>query len=122
MADRPTGRTTSVAEAMDRVLAREREAQDQLESCRTEAEQILSDAREAARRIQETTQHRISRIHAASNRATAARIRDMRRQASKKTAAIDYEPTQSEAVARAAQRLARRLTSRDHEEPETGVE
>jgi vacuolar-type H+-ATPase subunit H len=116
MADRPSGRTTSVAEAMDKVLAREREAQEQLESCRKEAEQILADARETARHIQETTQRRISRIHAASNRATAARIRDMRRETSKKTAAIDYEPTQSEAVARAASRLARRLTSRDHDD------
>jgi len=116
MADRPTGRTTSVAEAMDRVLDSEREAQEQLVSCRTEADQILADARDTARRIQETTQRRISRIHAASNRATAARIRDMRRETSRKSAAIDYEPTQSEAVARAARRLAGRLTSRDHDD------
>jgi hypothetical protein len=101
---------------MDRVLASEREAQEQLKTCRTEADQILADARETARRIQEITQHRISRIHAASNRATAERIRDMRRETSKRSAAIDYEPTQSEAVNRAARRLARRLTSREHDD------
>lgn len=116
MADRPAGRPTSVREAMDRVLASEREAQAQLETCRAEADQILARARDSVRRIQETTQRRISRIHAAANRATAARIRDMRRETSRKSAAIDYEPTQSEAVARAASRLALRLTSPDHDD------
>jgi cell division septum initiation protein DivIVA len=106
----------SVREAMDRVLAAEREAQEQLEACQAEADRIIAAAREKSRGIQETTRGRISRIHAASNRETAARIRGMRRDTAKKSAAIDYEPTQSEAVARAARRLARRLTSRSHDD------
>ncbi len=116
MADRSSDRPMSVREAMDRVLAAEREAQEQLETCRKEADRIISAAREKARGIQETTHGRISRIHAASSRATAARIRNMRRETARKSAAIDYEPTQSEAVNHAARRLARRLTSRDHDD------
>ena len=44
-------------------------------------------------------------------RQTAARIREMRREAARLRAAIDYEPAQSTAVRKAAQNLARRLTS-----------
>lgn len=116
MADRSPDPPMSVREAMDRVLAAEREAQEQLEACQVEADRIIAAAREKTRGIQETTRGRIGRIHAASNRETAARIRSMRRETAKKSAAIDYEPTQSEAVARAARRLARRLTSRSHDD------
>lgn len=112
MADRSSKHPTSVRDAMDRVLAAEGEAQEELDACRKEADRIISAAREKARGIQETTRGRISRIHAASNRETAARIRSMRRETARKSAAIDYEPTQSEAVSRAARQLARRLTSR----------
>ncbi|MDH4031460.1 MAG: hypothetical protein OEU49_11475 [Chromatiales bacterium] len=111
MTDRSPARPMSVREAMDRVLAAEREAQAQIESCRTDAERIQSDARDRARRIKETTQRRISDVHAASHRQTAARIREMRREAARLRAAIDYEPAQSTAVRKAAQNLARRLTS-----------
>jgi len=116
MADRSPARPMSVREAMDRVLAAEREAQRQIESCRADAEGILSDARDRARRIKETTQRRISDVHAASHRQTAARIREMRRETAQLGAAIDYEPAQSTAVSKAAQNLARRLTSRDHDD------
>ena len=99
---------------MDRVLAAEREAQEQLEACRAEADQILAGARERARVIADTTQRRISRIHAASHRQTADRIRSMRRETSKLSEEIDYEPSHSGAVDEAARILAKRLTSRDH--------
>lgn len=116
MTDRSPARHMPVREAMDRVLAAEREAQRQIESCRSDAEQILSDARDTARRIKETTQRRISDVHAASHRQTAARIREMRREAAQLSAAIDYEPAQSTAVSKAAQILARRLTSGHHDD------
>ncbi|UCC15043.1 MAG: hypothetical protein JSW21_03585 [Gammaproteobacteria bacterium] len=116
MTDRSPARPMSVREAMDRVLAAEREAQGQIETCRSDAEQILSDARDRARRIKETTQRRISDVHAASHRQTAARIREMRREAAQLGAAIDYEPAQSKAVSEAAKHLARRLTSRHHDD------
>lgn len=113
MADRSTARPVSVREAMNRVLAAERDAQGQLDACRQETERILSEARETARRIRETMQRRIRRIHKAAHHETAERIWQMRHEAAAAKAAIEDDPRQSAAVEAAAEQLALRLTSRD---------
>lgn len=105
-------RTTSVWEAMDRALSAEREARDQIESCRGDANRILGEARDREQKIRENTQRRIQRVHDAAQKATASRIRAMRREAAEKMAVIDYAPSRSDAVARAAASLAEQLTSR----------
>lgn len=104
-------RATTVWEAMDRALSAERDARDQIESCRADANRILGEARDREQKIRESTQRRIQRVHDLAQKATANRIRAMRRDAAEKMAVIDYEPSQSDAVARAAAALAQRLTS-----------
>jgi len=104
-------RTRSVREAMDRVLAAEKEAQRQIEVCRNEIEGMMAEVRERELRILDNTERRINRVHAASQRATAGQIREMRRESAGKMAHIDYKPGGSEAISRASAELARRLTS-----------
>ena len=101
----------SVREAMDRVLAAEREAQESLAAAHQEADEILAAARQQARRIQDRGEHRIDRVQTSMNRAIAARIREMRKSASRKTESFEYDPSRSAAIERAAAELARRLTS-----------
>jgi vacuolar-type H+-ATPase subunit H len=107
------GKSLSVREAMNRVLAAEKNAREQTEASRSEANRILGDARNREQLIRENTQRRIQRVHQSVQQATAARIRAMRREAADKMAVIDYEP--GDAVARAAATLAQRLTSRGRE-------
>lgn len=114
MGERASTQRVPVRQAMDRVLAAERAAQGEIDACRLDADRILAEAREQARHILETAQGRIARIHAASSRDTADRIRQMRRESARDRAAIEDEPSHLAAVSRAAQELARRLTSRDH--------
>jgi vacuolar-type H+-ATPase subunit H len=111
------GESTSVWDAMDRALGAERQAREEIEATREEANRILSEARDREQHIRETTQRRIQRVHESAQRATAARIRKMRREAADKMAVIDYEPGRSGAVARAVANIARRLTSplREHD-------
>lgn len=110
--DTDQARATSVWEAMDRALGAERDAREQIESSRAEASDILGQARDREQKIRESTQRRIQRVHDTAQKATAARIRAMRREAAEKMAVIDYEPSRSDAVARAAATLAEHLTSR----------
>ena len=101
----------SVREAMDAVLAAEREAQDALVEAQSEANAILADAHQQARRIQERGEQRIARMQESVNRALAARIREMRKSASRKSESFEYDPSRSAAIERAAAELARRLTN-----------
>ena len=101
----------SVWDAMDRVLAAERKAREQIQATRDEANRLLGAARDREQQIRETTQRRIQRVHESAQRATAARIREMRREAADKMAFIDYEPGRSGAVERAAANIAKRMTS-----------
>lgn len=112
-AGRTDDHTRSVREAMDRVLAAEREAQQQIEACSLEKEAILAAAREQEQRIRDITDRRIDRVNTASQRATAARIRELRRESAEQIAHIDHKPGNTTVIARAAAELALRLTSRD---------
>lgn len=103
--------STSVWDAMDRVLTAERQAREQIQVIREEANRILSEARDREQHIREATQRRIQRVHESAQRATAARIREMRREAADKMAVIDYEPGRSGAVEHAAASIAKRMTS-----------
>ncbi len=112
-AGRTDDRTGSVREAMDRVLAAEREAQEQIEACAQEKEAILADARDREQRIRDITETRIGRVNTSAQRATAARVRELRRESAEQLAHIDHEPGNTAIIARASAELARRLTSRD---------
>jgi len=100
----------AVAEAMNRVLAAEREAAAAIEAQVRDSERLLEAAREQRRRILETARHRAARVHAA-----AATLRD------RELGRLDQEaqdpsleaPGQPSAVSAAVQRLAAALTTND---------
>ena len=102
----------SVIDAIDRVLAAEREAAEAIVSAEREAEAIIEAARAQRRQILDKTRRRASTLHA---RAQAQLAHELQRLDTDESA-----PGASLARLRALSReaiegLARRLTSADHE-------
>jgi len=86
----------------------------ELEACRREAEVRLAKAREAASRLQLRTQERITQLHQACEAKTAARIRELKREAVSATAAMRGDSAEERCIRQAAARVAARLTGPDH--------
>lgn len=103
---------TTIARAINRVLAAEREAADAITSVQREADAVIEAARAERRRLLERARTRAARIHGAAQARLARSLEKLERSAS--APGIDHgtlEQLSREAVAR----LARRLTSAGHE-------
>jgi len=105
-AARPAG---GVAEAMNRVLAAERDALAEIEACRTQAEKTLESARREARGILERAERIARDIHARTGRLAEARARQLR----ERWAREHHAPGTSETLAAAVRRLGARMTGGD---------
>ena len=91
------GVSDSVDQAMNQVLAAEREARDVVERCRAEAVRILAAAEERARRIAQRTERRIQLAHRIADQSLEHALRELRGPRS------GPEPAMPEAVVRALQ-------------------
>lgn len=101
-----------VAEAINRVLAAEREAAGAIEAARLEAETLIEAARAERRRLLERARQRAARIHAAAQ----ARLERSLARLDRGTTAPEMDvATLQELTQQAVARLARRLTAGDHE-------
>jgi F0F1-type ATP synthase membrane subunit b/b' len=104
----------TVADAMNRVLAVEREAAVAIAAAEADAESQLRAAREQRRKILDRARDRASRVHV---RAQARLAEELARLDARAQAAGDlHEPLESIAQ-RAIDRLAGHLASGDHESP-----
>jgi regulator of protease activity HflC (stomatin/prohibitin superfamily) len=102
----------SVTDAIDRVLAAEREAADAIVSAEREAEGIIEAARARRRQILDTTRRRASALHA---RAQAQLARELQRLESDQNAPGTGLERLRELSREAIEGLARRMTVADHE-------
>jgi hypothetical protein len=101
-----------VAQAIDRVLAAERDAAGAIEAAQREADALIENARAERRRLLERSRQRAARVH------TAAQIRLGRSLAQLDeggaSSTIDLA-TLDELTRQAVAHVARRLTAADHE-------
>jgi cell division septum initiation protein DivIVA len=100
-----------VAEAINRVLAAEREAAGALEAARRESEALIEDARAERRRLLERARRRSARLHAAAQSRLERSLARLDRAA---TAPGTDIATLHELSDQAVARLARRLTATHH--------
>lgn len=70
--------TGSVDEAINRVLAAERDARKAVEQCRSEATHIIAAAEERARRISGRAEKRINAAHRIADRAVERALAELR--------------------------------------------
>jgi len=112
MGDKPESRedrrpaASSIAEAMNRVLAAERAALAEVESCRAEADKALESARREARAILERAERVAGDIHARTGRLAEARARQLRERWDR-----EHGPAgQGDLLEAALRRLAARMT------------
>jgi cell division septum initiation protein DivIVA len=102
----------TVAQAINRVLAAEREAAGAVENAQREAESLIEAARTERRRLLERARTRASRLHAAAQ----SRLERSLVQLELGAAAPGLNlATLNELTQQAVGRLARRLTAADHE-------
>jgi vacuolar-type H+-ATPase subunit H len=101
--------TDQVREAMDQVLAAEREAQAEIDDAREKVRELLRQARDEVRRIEERARRRQARIHAACESRAAAEIDRLRREAGL-VANASSDSKESALVEAACHRLAAILT------------
>jgi vacuolar-type H+-ATPase subunit H len=101
-----------VAQAIDRVLAAEREAAGAIEAAQREAEALIEDARAERRRLLERARQRAARVHAAAQ--TRLEQSMARLDEGGTTSAPDLA-TLDDLTRQAVARVARRLTAADHE-------
>ncbi len=103
---------SEVAQAINRVLAAEREAAGAIEAARLEAEALIEAARAERRRLLERARQRAARLHAAAqSRLERALVRlDLGTAAPELDSGTLHDLTQQ-----AVGRLARRLTAAGHE-------
>ena len=102
----------SIARAINRVLAAEREAADAIAAAQREAEAVIEAARTGRRRLLERARPRAPRIHPAPPRRLERSLGNLERGAA--SPGIDLS-TLDELTHQAVARLARRLTSAGHE-------
>jgi vacuolar-type H+-ATPase subunit H len=107
--DRPPA-VGGIAEAMNRVLAAERDALAEVEACRTEAERTLEAARREARVILERAERVARDIHARTGNLAETRAQQLRERWASEHDAADPGDRLSGAV----QRLADRMTGNSH--------
>lgn len=109
--ERPTP-GSAVADAMNRVLAAEREAADAIESGQRAAEATIEAARARRRQILDTARRRSSALHVRAQSRLQQALQDLELGDSAKLADPDRLRSLSH---EAIERIARRLTSVDHE-------
>jgi hypothetical protein len=103
---------TAITEAMNRVLAAEREASDAIASAQRAAESLIESARERRRRILESARRRATTLHVRAQARLRAALDELEHgHGSPGSAADDMRALAREAI----DGLARRLTSVDHE-------
>jgi len=102
----------AVAEAINRVLATEREAAGAIDSARRDAEALIEAARAERRRLLERARQRASRLHAAAQAQLERALARLERGAAAPGADL---ATLNEFTQQAVDRLARRLTAAGHE-------
>ena len=103
---------TTIARAINRVLAAERDAADAIAAAQREAEAESEAARTERRRLLERARSRATRIHAAAQLRLERSLEKLERGAS--SPGIDLS-TLDDLTHQAVARLARRLTSAGHE-------
>jgi cell division septum initiation protein DivIVA len=102
----------TIARAINRVLAAEREAADAIAAAQREAEAVIEAARTERRRLLERARSRATRIHGAAQARLERSLEKLERGAS--APGIDLG-TLDQLTHEAVARLARRLTSTGHE-------
>ena len=102
----------AVAQAINRVLATEREAAGAIESARRDAEALIEAARAERRRLLERARQRASRLHAAAQAQLERALTRLEHGAAAPGADL---ATLNELTQQAVARLARRLTAAGHE-------
>ena len=102
----------AVAQAINRVLATEREAAGAIDSARRDAEALIEAARAERRRLLERARQRASRLHAAAQAQLERALTRLERGAAAPGADL---ATLNEFTQQAVDRLARRLTAAGHE-------
>lgn len=105
-------RAEQVRDAMNRVMAAEREAESAVNDARRQARDALSQARETAHEIDERARTRTGRIHEACEERANARARELRDAAGMVGSDPDATRRETELVLEACRRLAADLTSR----------
>jgi cell division septum initiation protein DivIVA len=103
---------TTIARAINRVLAAEREAADAIAAAQREAEAVIETARAERRRLLERARTRATRIHGAAQARLERSLEKLERGAS--ATGVDLG-TLDELSHQAVARLARRLASTGHE-------
>lgn len=101
-----------VAQAINRVLAAERQAAGAIEAAQLEADALIEAARAERRRLLERARQRAARLHAAAQTRLERALARLDRGAA--TPGADFATLQ-ELTVQAVARLARRLTAGDHE-------
>lgn len=103
---------TTVADAMNRVLAAEHEAATAIAAAQREAEATIEAARARRRQILEAARRRASALHARAQARLQQALRDLEQDA----AASNADPGRMRRLSREAlENLARRLVAADHE-------
>jgi vacuolar-type H+-ATPase subunit H len=101
-----------IVDAMNRVLAAEREAAEAIAAAQRSAESVIEAARVRRRQILETARRRASRMHVKAQ----ARLEGILREMDQARGGTDSDLDSLRSLAgEALERLARRLTSIDHE-------
>jgi uncharacterized protein YukE len=101
----------TIARAIERVLAAERDAADAIAAAQRDAEALIEAARSERRRLLERARGRAARLHAATQQRLTRALDQLEHGAGSNT--LDLETL--DALAReAVARLARRLTASDH--------
>lgn len=101
-----------IAQAIDRVLAAEREAAGAIEAAQREAEALIEHARAERRRLLERARQRSARLHAAAQSRLERSLERLEHGGA--GSGLDLA-TLDELTREAVARLARRLTAADHE-------
>ena len=103
---------STVADAINRVLAAERDAAVAIAAAQGEAETLIEAARAERRRLLERARTRAARLHAAAEKRLERSLARLELGAS--ASGVDLA-TLDELTQQAVGRLARRLTAADHE-------
>ena len=106
------GSLSDVAQAMNRVLAAERDAQAAVKAARAEAEEIIAAARRQAREILDHRERLAQQVHGRTERVAAERAQRLFDDAVERAVASPAE--RESRLSEAVRRLAARLTREPH--------
>lgn len=110
MANADLSAKVDAAAAIDEVLAAEQSVREAMEACRKEAQVVVETARDEARRVTRRATGRISRLHSRCEELCRERIEETRRDALRDAPRPELDDADIEELARAAERMATRLT------------